>query len=764
VPSQPRNQPPRRRRDAPAAAERPRRRAAAVEPEAPRARRRAAAVDPEAPKPHRRRKILVRLLALGLFFAVIGMIALLWYASTVPLPAEEVPQGTTVILAADGKTRIASLDGGEDRTLVRLDNVSPHMQNAVLAAEDRYFYSHGGVDPLGVARALVSDLRSKGVRQGGSTITQQYVKNVYVGRDRTAKRKVREAILAVKLEQKLSKDEILERYLNTIYFGRNAYGVQAASKAWFNKDAKDLGPQEATYLAALIRSPSGGDVDKDPATATRRRDSVVDAMVRIGSLQPPEGELVKATPIQTYVVQKRDRPPSVARSEIGMEYVVDYVRKTLIDTYGEKVVVAGGLTVTTSIDMQRQAEAFDAVYGDRPALQPGEPDGALVSVDEAGHIIALVGGRDHTESQVNLALGKEGGGGGRQPGSTFKPMLLAEVVHEGYSLDSAFPAPPKITLKGFDKPVENFDGESFQGQLNLVDATRLSVNTVYGQVAEVIGPEKVVEQAHRLGVTADLDAVPSAFLGTNDVSVLDMASAYSTFARQGVKRTPRIIIKVGNRDGETLDDGKVTSEEVLSPDEAATVTYALRQVVEHGTGVGAQLGRPAAGKTGTTNDNTNAWFVGFAANPRITTAVWMGWADNGGKSMDRVRGRPVNGGGLPASIWKAYMAKATAGAPSGDFDPLPDQGKKKTLPKASGRESTKNSTTLPPNSSTSSTLPSGSSTSSSTPNGSSTSSSSKPTTSTSKPSGTTTSSPPTTGAPTTVTTKPPVTTTPSTGP
>ncbi len=645
---------------------------------------------------------MARLFLASLVFGVLCVAALAWYASRVPIPAEAPTMATTTVFASDG-TRLASLEGGEDRVPVRLDQVPKVVRDAVLAAEDRKFYDHPGIDPWGIARATWADLRSRGVRQGGSTITQQYVKNAYVGRDRSATRKAREAIIAVKLEQRLSKDQIFERYLNAIYLGRGAYGVEAGSKAWFGRSVTDLGPNEATYLAALIRSPETTAVDRGrDGLAKQRRDSVVEAMVRTRALDAEQASLVRATPIQTYVVKRIDRPATITNSEIGVEYVIDEVRRQLVSRYTERVALGGGLQVTLTLDLERQKQAYDAVYGGAlPALQEREPAGALVSIDQEGAVVAMVGGRDHGESQVNLALGKQGGGSGRQPGSTFKPFLLADIVESGYSVDSAFPAPPRYVWKGgeggADYPVENYEGQSFGGQMNLVDATRLSVNTVYAQVAQAVGPQRIVKRSTDLGITSPMKPNASLVLGTAEVSPLEMASAYSTLARGGTRIPPRLLAKVTDADGNVLESGRSSdgATRAVRDETANVVTELLRQVVDRGTGTAARLDRPAAGKTGTTNNSTDAWFVGYTANPRLTTAVWMGWPDDGSRPMNRVRGRAVSGGGIPAQIWQKFMQDATKGTPPGKFAEPEDLGQGNTLPRATGRDRSSSAQTVP---------------------------------------------------------------------
>ncbi|MEY2468201.1 MAG: penicillin-binding protein, partial [Actinomycetota bacterium] len=483
----------------------------------------------------RYRRILF-LFGLLAFTAVAGVLFVL---SRVPLPDAVPPAQTTFLYAADG-SRLATLTGRENRISVPLKDVPRVVRRAVLATEDRHFYEHNGVDPIGLARATVNDLRG-GRLQGGSTITQQYVKNTYVGRERTVWRKLKEAVLAVKLERELDKDELLERYLNTVYFGRGAYGVQAASQAWFGKDVGQLGLREAAYLAGLIRAPTSADVVKDPVTAEARRHRTLQSMVKTRDITTDDQKEVEAQPLASYVVTANHAAPKVVAAEAGTEYVVDYVRRLLVRDYGEQATFGGGLRVTTNIDIGAQRAAYTAVYG--ILNRASDPSGALVAVDKDGKVRALVGGRNFDVSNVNLAVGREGGGRGRQPGSTFKPFLLAEIVREGYTLESSFPAPPELVLPkadaGKDWHVNNYEGESFGGNLNLIEATRNSVNTVFAQAEIAIGPEKLMKEARDLGITAPLRPVASLVLGTVEVSPLDVASAYSTLARGGERVTPQ---------------------------------------------------------------------------------------------------------------------------------------------------------------------------------------------------------------------------------
>ena len=587
----------------------------------------------------------------------------------VPLPPERVQAQTTFLYDANG-TQLAAFSGGVNRVNVPLASVPKVMIDAVLATEDKGFFKHGGVDPVGIVRATWADLRGHEL-QGGSTLTQQYVKNVYLGHERTFARKIKEASLAVKLERKLTKRQILERYLNAIYFGRGAYGVEAAAHAYFGKSVGQLGLPEASYLASIIRAPGTADPARDPKLADVRRDSTLVRMERAGYINGEERAAVEAVHVFEYSIDAARAEPTFTDPDSGTQYFSEYVRKQLSDILhmSEASVFASGLRVKTTLDLKMQRAANQAVYGF--LNQSNDPAGALVAVDDNGEVKAMVGGRDWQRSKVNLALGREGGGGGRQAGSTFKPFLLAEIVKEGYTVNSTFPAPSKAIFpkadNGRDYPVTNFDDESFDHDLNLVDATKSSVNTVYAQAAAAIGPAHLVDMAHQLGVRSDLQANLSLVLGTSEVSVLDMAGAYSTFARRGDHVDPITITEV-SKDGHVIYRARPVHTRVLAPRVADTVNYCLQQVVQSGTGTGAQFGRPAAGKTGTTEDFGDAWFIGFT--PRLTAAVWMGYEEGAtAKKLMNLHGQHggVQGGTLPAAIFKRFMTAVEKGRDDGGF-------------------------------------------------------------------------------------------------
>ena len=622
----------------------------------------------------KKRRSLVWRLRRPLFLVGLLLVAALsgsgFVLANVPLPPPDIPVETTFIYDASGN-KIAELSGGENRESRRLDDMSPDLVTAVLAAEDRDFFTHPGIDATAILRATWADLRGRPL-QGGSTITQQYVKNVYVGNERSLLRKLREATLAVKLERKFDKEEILERYLNTIYFGRGAYGVQAASNAYFDKDVSQLDMNEAAYLAGLIRAPEAadaeaGDADKT-AEANRRRDGVLDDLVEIGELTPAERDYMAARPVEEMtrpreeVVQDRLEPCGC-----GLERVIEHVRRELAERYGDARVNGGGLRVFTTIDMELQRIAYDAVYR-RTLDRPEDPAGALVALDTDGRIRAMVGGREPDPAaptpwdKVNLATGRQGGGTGRQPGSAFKPFVLATAVAEGYTVESALPSPAEVEFPEGDggRPynVENYGGASY-GRQNLVDATRVSSNTVYAQLIDILGPENVAAMAARLGITSEITPNLSMALGTPTVSVLDMANGFLSFATRGERVEPTIVSEVRRADGTLVDVFSPVRERVLQPEQADVITEVLRGVVEDGTGTRADPGGgvPVAGKTGTTQGNGDAWFVGYT--PRLTAAVWMGYPEGQSRQLKGIHGVPaVTGGTLPADIFRRFLERA----------------------------------------------------------------------------------------------------------
>jgi penicillin-binding protein 1A len=677
--------------------------------------------------------------------------------ASVPLPDDEPPLlQTTFICAADvttgcdTDTSIAQLSGGVDRVRVDYDQLPPVLINAVVAAEDRDFFTHSGVDPMGIARAFWSNLRNDGDTQGGSTITQQYVKNVYLSQERTITRKLKEASLAVKVERELSKEEILLRYLNVIYFGRGAYGVEAAARTYFGVSVEELNLPQAAYLAGLIRAPELADAnlpEGDPqreaqqATAGVRRQTVLDAMLEEGYISPDEHALGSLSGFDDVLARAETTSfGRVASPELGTEYWIEYVRRWLVEEAGftDAEVYGGGLRVYTTLDMEMQAHAVEAVY--ETLDWPEDPSGALVAIDTAGRIRAMVGGQDFENERVNLALGADGGGSGRQPGSAFKPIVLAEALKQGTPLTAVYDAPSKKTFRGADGGddwvVSNY-ADAGLGSLDLVDATANSSNTAYAQLQLDVGVDNTVALARRMGLTGELPEVPSLVLGTASVSVLDMASAYTTFMNEGEHVPPYPVTRVTDASGTVLYEAPTERDRVLPVEIADRVNWTLNQVVESGTGTEAQYEQPAAGKTGTTENYRDAWFVGYTC--RLTAAVWVGYPGTETRYMERVHGLDgVTGGSIPAEIWRLFMEQATEGMDSCPFE-QPDEA-----PSAPSRSSDRDGGSATTSAPTATTSP-------------------PPTTTTTEaPATTTTTSAPPPPPPTTTTTQAPTTTTTTT--
>lgn len=600
--------------------------------------------------------------------AAITVISL--FLGSVPLPqAVPAPQASR-ILASDGQL-VATLHGEENRTIVALSEFAPVLRQAVIAAEDRGFYGHSGLSPRGVLRAAFANVRAGGVRQGGSTITQQYVRSAFasVGRERTVFRKAKEAALAVKLERIYSKDKILEFYLNTVYFGRGAYGAEAAARTYFSKPARQVSLPEAAYLAGAIRAPGRFQPDRSPEAATAIRNVVLDDMVAAGFVNRSEAEAAGQQALAFSLGRGSGRSARAA-------FFVEYVRRLLSGgdfRLTDQQILSGGLEIHTTLDLRMQDAAERAIAStlDRPE----DPEAALVAIDPSGNIRAMVGGRDFTSQErargFNFAYQKGKATGGRLAGSAFKPFTLAAFVDQGYSVQSVFAAPAETVISSEecsegDKPwtVENFDRESFPS-LTVAEATAHSVNTVYAQMMDLLKPEKVAPVIRDLGI--DLppgEVVCSLSLGTLGATPLEMARAYATFAGRGERPEVLGVTKVVGQDGRVLARRSPRRADVLDPEVADSINAVLQGVLEEGTGRRAELGRPAAGKTGTTQNHVDAWFVGYT--PTLVSAVWMGFppdpADGRIPGMSRVHGVRVTGGSFPATIWKSFMTEALKGS------------------------------------------------------------------------------------------------------
>ncbi|MGH9195468.1 MAG: transglycosylase domain-containing protein, partial [Acidimicrobiia bacterium] len=472
--------------------------------------------------------------------ALVVVLAVVFTLGGVLLPEAFAPSQSTKILASDGKL-IDTLHGEEDRTLVPLDQISVSLREAVVATEDRNFYEHQGVSLRAIFRAVFTNVRRGEVAQGGSTITQQYVRNRYeeVGRERTIFRKIREAVMAVKVERRYSKPKILEFYLNTVYFGRGAYGAEAAAMTYFKKQAKDLTVSEAAYLAGVIRAPQLHQPDTQPERAESVRKKVIRDMVNAGYLEEEEAKQAE----QDVPKFSLGRSGAAGASGGRAAFFVEYVRRQLLSEFkiSERDVLTGGLIVHTTLDLRMQAAAEKAISSTLD--KPEDPEAALVAMEPSGELRAMVGGRDFTNVErargFNFAIQKGGKTGGRQAGSAFKPFTLAAFIDEGYSPNSKFLGPSKITIpsaqckdeKGKSWEVSNFDSASF-GETTVVDATVSSVNTVYAQMVDLVKARKVRDIAEKAGPW-DLKAVCSLSLGTAVVTPLEMSQAFATFAAHG---------------------------------------------------------------------------------------------------------------------------------------------------------------------------------------------------------------------------------------
>jgi penicillin-binding protein 1A len=578
----------------------------------------------------------------GLAVAVTGCAVYASMASQLPDPDPSKARGrdqTTVVYDRDGKV-LVRLYAEENRADVPLAKMPQHLRQAVVATEDRRFYEHEGVDPMGIARALAVDIARGETAQGGSTITQQYVKQAFVTSEKTLKRKVQEAILAQKVESRYSKEEILERYLNTIYFGHGAYGVESASRTYFGKSVSDLSLAESAVLAGVIKSPRRYSPYLEPENAMRRRNVVLAQMLDQGYIDAAAHAEAAAAPIKLAGLKSR-----AARAP----YFVEWVKEQLVERFGERQVYRGGLRVHTTLDptAQKAAEkAISSILG-----RKGDPSAALVAVKPGtGEILALVGGRDFSAQQFNVAID-----GKRQPGSAFKPFVLATALAEGVSPEQPFKSGPARLKVG--SQTWNVTGVSGGGTMRLRPATERSVNSVFARLILDVGAEDVVKTAESMGVGKGIEPVPAIALGglRNGVSPLEMATAYATLAANGRRAQPFALTSVEGPDGASLYRSRVRRTQAIDPAVAYLTTDVLKGVISRGTGTAASIGRPAAGKTGTTQEYRDAWFVGYT--PDISTAVWVGYPD-AQREMTSVHGRAVTGGSFPAQIWARFMRAA----------------------------------------------------------------------------------------------------------
>ncbi|MCX8006644.1 MAG: penicillin-binding protein [Coriobacteriia bacterium] len=553
------------------------------------------------------------------------------------------PAQTTVVYAADGSV-LAEWHAEQDRTVVPLEQVPQHLQDAVIAIEDHRFYQHEGVDFEGIARALRQNASTGEATQGGSTITQQVVKLLFTGGERTLTRKIKEALLAYQLEARTDKKRVLETYLNLVYFGEGAYGVESAAQRYFGKRAADVDLAEAALLAGIIASPGRYDPVVHPDAARQRRDRVLERMRELGYISDAELVQAKAAAIRL--------APRKAESANAAPYFVEHVKQQLIERLGSREVFEGGLRVFTTLDPVLQRYAEEAAQALLP--DPKDPEVALVCVDVSnGEVLAMVGGRDFSQEQFNLAVQ-----GKRQPGSAFKPFVLVTALQQGVKPADVFSATPYTTrVKDGIWRVQNYENDKTAPSMTLAAATNWSVNAVYARLVMKVGPQNVVRIAQDMGIVTKLDANPAIALGglTTGVSPLEMASAYGTIASGGIRREPVAVRKVEDSSGKAVLEPASVQRRVIPPAVASVAAAMLHDVIEQGTGQAAKIQTWAAGKTGTTQAYRDAWFVGWSG--RLCTAVWVGYRQ-GQVSMTNVHGIKVTGGSYPARIWQRFMSKA----------------------------------------------------------------------------------------------------------
>ncbi len=566
---------------------------------------------------------------------------------------------TSRIYAADG-TLIATFHGEENRELVSYEQIPRNLINAVIAIEDERFYKHHGFDIEGIIRSFIINLMSEDIEQGATTITQGYIKNVYMPEEKyeiTYTRKIKEAALAYQLEEIYSKEEILEMYLNTVYFGEGAYGVQAAAKVYFNKDVEYLNLPECAMLAGLLQSYLLSPyIDKK--LALERRNLVLYKMHELGYIDQSEYENTLNMPIIT-------QRPREETAETFAPYFVEYVKQILIEHYGVEKVFKGGFEIYTTLEPEMQIAAENAIKEVLP--DPEDPAAALVAMDPRnGYIKAMVGGKDFSEMKFNLATQAK-----RQPGSTFKVFALISALEQGISPNMTFNPNGTVVfdIEGSEPwEVSNYDSSHYETEeMTILDATVRSVNVVYSQLIMRVGAYLMAKIAMDMGIVTHMDPYPAMGLGglTTGVSPLEVCTAFSTIANYGVRHYPVAILKVADKDGNVLEEYQEESIQVITPINAYRTIEILQQAMQRGTGTRARLeDRPCAGKTGTTDEAENAWFTGFTTN--LATCVWMGYPESNIK-MTTIHDMRVQGGAHPALIWKSFMTEATKNLPIENF-------------------------------------------------------------------------------------------------
>ena len=607
------------------------------------------------------RKMLARATVFLLGFGFVAgsvLFALAYFTVEIPDANAYVNSQATVFQYSNGE-EIGRV-GTQNRQIVPLAKIPLNVRHAVMAAEDQSFYSNKAFSITGILRAVVNNLKG-GSLQGGSTITQQYAKTAFLTPSRTIQRKIKELVIAIKLENQLSKDQIFESYLNTIYFGRGSYGVMTASQQYFNRDVDQLTNAQAAVIAAILRSPGLYDPAFKEGNAERlanRFEYVKNNMVESGWLTKEEAAKMKMPAIAPRATSGQLSGPK--------GHIIEAVQKELAKLgFDQEQLLVGGLVIKTTLDQKAQQSAVDAVNKFYPKDAPADLRIGLVAIRPGtGEVLAMYGGRDYLERQLN-----DGTQSIAQAGSTFKPFALVAALEQGIPLTSMWNGDSPQTFDDAGKPYEVFNyGNEGWGQIDLLYATKHSVNTIFVPLGIKVGPDTVVDVARRAGIPESVAMMPtpSVVLGTSSPHVIDVANAYATFAAQGIKSKPYLVSQVIGSNKGVLYEATPQTEEVFSKEVMADLTYALKGTITGGTGAAALgLGRPVAGKTGTSQSNASAWFSAYT--PQIAASVAL-FRDNATQSLNGIGGMTsVTGGSFPARIWTQFMKGALKGEPIMDF-------------------------------------------------------------------------------------------------
>jgi membrane peptidoglycan carboxypeptidase len=605
-----------------------------------------------------RRRLFRTTIFLGGFGFIAGstLFAFAWFSVSIPDPNAYVNSQATIIQYSNGD-EIGRI-GTQNRQILPIAQIPINMRNAVLAAEDRKFYSNQAFSVTGIARALINNLKSGSLNnEGGSTITQQYAKTAFLTSSRTIERKIKELVIAMKLENALSKDQIFENYLNTIYFGRGSYGVQTASQQYFNRNVDQLNLSQTAVIASILRSPGYYDPSLSEENGVRlenRFQYVIDGMLNEGWITQEQADKAKFPTVAPRVTSGTLSGPK--------GHVISQVQRDLGRLgFTEEQLLEGGLVIRTTLVQKAQQSAVDAVTKFYPKKAPENLRIGLVAIRPGtGEIIALYGGRDYLERQLNDATQSIA-----LAGSTFKPFALIAALEAGIPLTSMWNGDSPQTFDDLGKPyiVSNYGDEGW-GQIDLLSATQHSINTIFVPLGMKAGMDKVVDAARRAGIPENVAMIPtpSVVLGVASPRVVDVANAYATFAAQGVYAKPFLVSSVTGPNKGVLYEATPQTQEVFSKEVMADLTYALKSVVNGGTGAAAlALGRPAAGKTGTSQSNASAWFAAYT--PQLSASVAF-FRDSASESLNGIGGlTSVTGGSFPARIWTAFMKGALKGEP-----------------------------------------------------------------------------------------------------